>query len=234
MNFIDIHTHILYGIDDGADSIDTSVSMLECAYKNGTRAVFLTPHCNRDRMNTGKMKENFSALRSIADSKFDGLELYAGCELMYSSSGIESVLNGDIPTLAGSHYLLIEFHPYVERRVVNDAVRRTVQAGLIPIIAHIERYAQLDKTEIANLIDSGAYIQTNVSAVTSGFIKSRYVMSLIKSELVHFVASDAHNLTTRTPELQAGYTVVKKKFGSECAERLFYKNQLSVIQDRTI
>ena len=100
MDIIDIHTHILFGIDDGARTAEQSVEMLKVATENGTSTIFLTPHCTRADFNIQKAKESIEKLAKIAKEQFPQLSIYGGSEILYTPSAIEGVLQGKTPTLA--------------------------------------------------------------------------------------------------------------------------------------
>lgn len=230
MKFADVHTHVLYNIDDGSKSLDMSKRMLDIAKKSGTQMLFVTPHCVKDNRDMDSINDRLRSLREL-DS---GVEIYLGCELLYSESGVKAVLQGKLPTLAKSRYLLTEFYEKVTEREMFLALSDIISHGLLPIIAHIERYPALKIQDIEQFCDMGAYVQVNASGVTAGFFKNRHVMSLLTNGLVHFVASDAHSDTHRPPVLSEAYKYLEKKLDSEYLDEIFLNNALKVVKDSNI
>lgn len=230
MKFADIHTHILNNIDDGSKSLDMSARMLKIAKQSGTQTVFVTPHCVKDTRDMDGINDRLQALKALES----GVDIHLGCELLYSESGVKAVLKGKLPTLAGSRYLLTEFYEKVTEREMFLALSDIMSNGLLPVIAHIERYYALKIQDVEQFCDMGAYVQVNASAVTSGFFKNRYVMSLLSNGLVHFVASDAHSDTHRPPILADAYKYLEKRLDEEYLEDIFLNNALKVIKDQNV
>lgn len=231
MDLVDIHTHILYGMDDGARTPDESVAMLEAAYDQGVRTVFLTPHSDRCGFNFERASEHISALAPIIKQRFKGLRIYGGCEIMYSHSAAEGLVTKQLPTLAGSRYVLVEFMPGAFCTEIVSGVRKLVSHGYIPIIAHAERCVNLKKNNIEELIDYGALIQLNAASVLGkrGLSAKRFCKALLKDGLVHFIASDTHDMKNRSSLLGSCAQYVSKKYGEQYANELFYKNAQAII-----
>ena len=233
-NIFDIHTHILFGVDDGARDLQMSLSMLQMAYDDGIGAVFLTPHTDKGCFDFEKAKRNISELIKAAGEQRP--KIFTGCEIMYSPSVCESLKKGKLPTLAGSRYVLCEFAPAQTAKEIKDAVGNLCRSGFYPILAHVDRYSALKKAHIAELVESGAFIQLSSRSVTgvNGIAKRMFCDSLLKKSLVHFIASDAHSTNHRKPELSKAYEYVSKKFGADYAAEIFYKNPSQIINNTLI
>lgn len=206
-NFVDIHTHILPGMDDGADNMDIAFDMMNKEYSEGVRAIVLTPHFgayNPD-FNLNKAEEVFQKLRRKAEEKFPGLKLYPGNEILYSPGEVEALNQGKAKTLAATDYVLVEFVYQEEYATLLKAVKSLVMAGYRPVIAHVERYDCLlkDLDKVEELIDQGAYIQVNGNSFLRGIFdkRFRFVKKLLKYDLIHLVATDCHNMKGRSPEI---------------------------------
>ncbi len=230
MCFGDIHTHILYGVDDGARDIDMALDMLKTAYETGTRVLFMTPHLRNRELDIDTVKSHFLKLCEKSNVLFPELKLYLGCELFYRPCCI----GNDVMTLAGSDYVLTEFHPDVSEGEIMSAISEITSKGLLPVIAHIERYHKIDCNSVFRLIDSGAYIQINADSITGNFFLKRRVKKLLQNRIVHFVASDAHDLNNRVPVLEKGYDIVCKNYGSDYADAIFSKNAVLVYENKII
>lgn len=228
--FVDIHTHILPGVDDGAGDLSTAVDLLKRAVQQGTGAVVLTPHYRgRHRYNVeGKLSEVFAALCQAAKSQCPELELYLGCEIGYELDVSEKLAEGTVLSMNGTQYVLLEFREGTFRSRILDGVLEVLNFGYIPIIAHAERYEAFRKNPgLADEITGvGALLQINADSVMGkcGWGIKWYCHRLLRSHRVHFIATDAHDLKLRKPDLQACYRKVRKKYGREYAERLFIRN----------
>ena len=233
--FVDIHTHILPGVDDGARDISQALALLKRAESQGTGALILTPHYRgryRDNVRE-KLTEIFEDLRQAAKAECPKLELYLGCEVGYELDVSEKVAGGGVLTLNGTQYVLLEFRDASFRSRILDGVLEVVNFGYVPIIAHAERYEALRKFPelAAELTELGALIQINADSVLGkgGFGIKRYCHKLLKAHLVHFVATDAHDPKLRQPELRSCYQKIRKKYGQAYADALFIRNGRAVL-----
>ncbi len=230
---VDIHTHIIHRVDDGSKNIENSLSMLEMAKRAGTSDIICTPHYRKGYFETEKQEIEacFSELSERA--KDIGVKLYLGQEVATNKVVNELVKSSSVFTLANSRYVLLEFDYNNFVDIANICFELKV-CGYIPIIAHIERYTYVDASDVEEFIDSGALIQINASSVVDSiFTKYRKkVDKYLKLNLVHFVASDIHS--GRKYLLDKAYLAIKKKFGKECADKLFIENGKKVIKNETI
>lgn len=237
---IDIHTHILPGVDDGAQAMPEALQMIRDAYADGTRALILTPHYRgKFRENTPPwLREMLDVLRStVADAGID-MGLYLGSEVHYQSDVIALVSEGKVLTMAGSDYLLLEFPFAASPSQVRAGLNAAISGGYTPILAHVERYDCFRKQPALaeEMHELGGLIQLNASGVMGGqgyFVK-RYCAGLLKKGLVHFIASDAHDTRRRPPLLMACRRQVAKHYGEDYAEALFWENPQKVIENRMI
>ena len=215
---VDIHTHILHGIDDGAETFDEAMEMLEVAFSNGTTDLVLTPHyLSNDLRSTGVSKadilKRFEDLRSAAESKFDGLKLYIGAETFAAANILECAETDALLPINNTRYLLLEFgfDDTVSRALT--VTRELHRLGYIAIVAHPERYAFVheDTNAILRMKRRGCLLQINKGSIKGSFGKSAYYISrkMISKQLADFVASDAHSPYMRTPFLHARFFASK-------------------------
>lgn len=233
--FIDIHTHILPGADDGAPNMESALALVNTARQNGTRTIFLTPHYR------GRFKKNtpeallavFHQLQTQVQARWPDMELFLGQEIYCEVDAPEHLAAGRILSLNGSHYALLEFYPTAVRSDVIRGVSETVFSGFVPIIAHAERYAvfRKDPTLLEEVLHMGSLIQLNVDSVMGGqgFAVKRFCHKLLGSRYAHFVASDAHDLDHRPPMLRDCFLRICKKYGNSYARKLFYENPLAIV-----
>lgn len=237
----DLHNHSLCGLDDGADSYDTMCSMLEMSYSSGVRCVCFTPHFRNDRENDcgfEQIMKSFQMAKDYCERYLPGMRLYVGTEMDYHYDCIDSITEKRMLTLAGSRYVLTDFLDVIDSRSIKLGIERLLNSGYIPIVAHIERYpclyGRLD--DIRRMSMMGAVIQINANSLFCGLVskRRRQSMKLLGEGLVDIVASDAHNLSTRSPVLKEAAEFVVSKFGYEYAEQLFSENSERIISDKRL
>lgn len=166
---IDIHSHILCGVDDGPKTIEETKALLEHAYEQGVRTIVSTSHRRKGMFETSErvMIEQFQLARQIAKEVAEDLTLLFGAEIYYTSDVLERLEKGKLPTLNGTRYALIEFSMNTAYRDIHAAVTNLLMRGITPVIAHIERYHELEGREdrVEELIDMGCYTQINSVSV---------------------------------------------------------------------
>ena len=236
--FVDIHTHILPGVDDGAQDLSQSLELLKAAYNQGTGAVILTPHYRgRYQKNVSPMlNQVFRELQEAALKECPQIQLYLGCEVGYELDVSEKIAAGKLLSLNGTQYVLLEFQKGSFHTRILNGVLEVLNFGYIPIIAHAERYdAFHEHPQLAEEVTRlGALLQLNADSILGkcGFRISRYCHKLLKNRLAHFVATDAHDLKSRQPELKCCYEKLQKKYGQEYADMLLIRNGRTVLEGK--
>lgn len=240
MKACDIHCHILPGVDDGAEDIKQARKLLQLACDDGTKAIICTPHYHIGRVVTSVEQNTkaFEKLKILVAKEFPEIRVFLGQEIYYTHRTLEKLKRGELLTMCNSDYVLLEFSHMTDFEVIRDAVYELYDEGFLPIVAHVERYAQLaGKPElVSELIRHGAYIQVNASTVTAGLTNPlrKFAMKLLKNDDVHFIASDAHDEVRRRPELSKAAGIIAKKFGEEKAREIFWDNPKSIIKNEEI
>lgn len=240
LSSIDIHCHIMPGVDDGSPDMETSLKMLQISERNGIEQVILTPHHKPMHHNVSPEHNRLycERLQENADKAGIHIHLYSGNEIYYSDETQRELEKGKICTLAGSDYVLVEFHPTNPYKAIHNAIYQVQAAGYIPIIAHIERYSDIvsHASYVEDLISMGCLVQVNASSVMGkyGFGISHFTKKLLKNRLVHFVATDAHDNLKRAPEILDCRNYVAKKYGQGYSDKVFYNNPMSVIQNEML
>ncbi len=238
--FIDIHSHILYGIDDGAQNEEMSMKMLQIAGDNGTGQIILTPHYKPVHHNATPVKVQTLMDRLREKIRESGLKikLYSGNELYYHSEALTELEKKKVLCLADSAYVLVEFGPADELDYIRNGLYQLLSGGYRPIVAHVERYRKLlsDTDSVEDLIEMGCYIQINAGSIMgdAGYQTKSFTRRLLKSRLVHFVASDAHNTDSRGPALKDCARYISRKYGSDYMMRLLYTNPSKIIANEYI
>lgn len=220
----DLHTHILPGMDDGAKDLPSALELLELEYLQGVRNVALTSHYLCDTETT----EAFLARRDRAFSELvravpEEMNLKAGCEVFFSPE----LLNFDPSSLClqGTPYLLLELPILQKPAFLREVLCALRDMGIIPLIAHVERYAYIRRFPelLRDWIALGARIQVNAGSLMGR--DRAFVLRLIKWGLVHVMASDAHSVCYRPPDLAQGLDVVSRRLGAETARELINSSE---------
>lgn len=227
---IDIHAHVLPGVDDGAKDWGMCLDMLEASAKSGVTAVIATPHFLPWRKSIAC--EEIKSLCTQAREKLDkergvSMDIYPGNEIYYSIGVVEKVKEGSALTLADSRYVLVEFKTAAPYQELCRAVREFRDAGYIPIIAHMERYQCLNfEARMEELKETGALFQMNISSLQGGIFDSnkRKARKLILDGAIDFLASDMHDLSSRPPFSKKDFEWIQNKIRPEERELLLSGN----------
>ena len=233
---IDIHTHLLYEVDDGAKSMEESIAMLQDAKNQGIEKCILTPHYRHGMFpyHKDKIDEHFTLLQKEAEKI--GIEIYIGCEFHVDSSVFEYLQTERCYTLAQSSYVLTEYSYVTEYDYIYEKTKRLIACGYTPVIAHAERYeCFLKKPKLCEEIsDLGAYIQINADSVLGLVDKKaeKFCKKVLSKGWADVVASDSHGIKNRNNNMAKAYDLIEKKYGEEYAQYLFYETPLAIIKDR--
>ncbi|GBU05917.1 protein-tyrosine phosphatase [Faecalimonas umbilicata] len=237
---IDIHAHILPGVDDGASDFQESVRMLKSAYRQGVRCVIATPHYHRNHFhrNPERTMEALQKIRGWLREHLPDMIVLLGTEIYYTIDFAEEIAAGNIFPMAKSRYLLVEFSPLEDYAYIRNAVHVMVNRGYCPIIAHAERYRVFHQnvSRISEVIQLGAYIQLNGDSIVgkNGLRMKLFAQKLMKKELVHFVASDMHHMESRRPNLKECAEYMEKTYGFARTKELLYDNPRKLIENKLI
>ncbi|TWI59869.1 tyrosine-protein phosphatase [Halalkalibacter nanhaiisediminis] len=232
---IDIHSHILPSLDDGANSIQQAIEMAKQAQAQGIYAMAATPHHMNGSFTNVKedIEQYIKELNQVLNEHSIDLNIVAGQEVRLYGEIVDDYKKGDILTINHSRYVLVELPsdhvPAYTAKIFYDLQL----AGVKPIIAHPERNREIaaNTNKLYELVEQGALAQLTASSLTGRFGKNIKKLSeqLIDHQLVHFLASDTHNTTSRPNDLQAAYQTMEKTFGmdtvyyiQENAETLLY------------
>ena len=236
--FVDIHTHILPGVDDGALNMDEALELVRMARMNGTAHLVLTPHYRgRWRSNTPQLlRRQFDQLVALAKEAVPDMTLYLGNEAAIEREVGDKVAEGRILPLHNSRYVLLEFSYDTSRIQMVDGVMGVIGSGYTPVIAHAERYRiiQKDKKLAGDLLEVGALIQLNADSIMGkcGLGIKGTCGRLLRKGMVQLVASDAHDPKERPPLLKDCYAHVCKRYGRDYADAIFRENALALLSGK--
>ena len=232
MTYLDIHAHILPAVDDGAKDMETAITLLQMLKEQEVTHVIATPHFYPDEDNAEDFAQTIQKAYSdlIAEiSNRDLPRVFLGCELRYFS-GIGKSRAIKQFTISGTNYLLLEL-PYgapITKIVLQDIIDINEQQGIMPILAHIERYSKVSGyKKLLKLIDDG-YALAHVNA--GGITDKAYIRvceKLIKKGYASYLASDTHSIRNRPPLIKDALNIISQRLGRSVSNRFIIKsNQL--------
>jgi len=237
---IDIHSHILYGLDDGAKELANSIEMAKQAVSEGVTAIIATPHHKHPSFQNPKdvVLNRINELQTELKKQNIPLEIFPGQEIRLFGELAETIdKSQDLLTLNHSEYVLIEFPSSSIPRYTEQLFYDLMVKGYTPIVAHPERNAEIAENtdKLYRLIKNGALSQVTAASVAGLFGKKTQKLSLnlLEHQQAHFVASDAHNITNRACSWQDAMGVLGKKLGSDMVDLVNMQAQ-DVVQARSI
>ena len=239
-NYIDIHTHILPGIDDGSSCMAETMEMIRIAYDEGIRVIIATPHYGKWNPDYDKDEalKKLSLVREQVEKRYKDMKIYLGNELYYTPGIIEDLRQGKALPLGGTDYVLVEFGVKQEYEQLYDAVRLLVTEGYRPVLAHIERYQCLrgQLACVEELISLGAYMQVNARSFLGGRFDKRtaWCSKLLSNDLIHFIASDCHDSEVRTPIMDTAVKKMLEKTDEQTIDRIIRTNLIKLIKNKFI
>lgn len=226
---IDIHSHILPEVDDGAHSLEDSVRMAKLAMQEGIHQIIATPHHMNGSYNNIKLDiiQKVNELNEAFSANGIELKVYPGQELRIYGELIEDFNNNEILTLNNADtHLLIEFPSANVPRYAEKILYDIQMKGITPIIVHPERNRELveNPTKLYEFVKKGALTQVTAGSIAGKLGKNvqKFSLQLIESNLTHFVASDAHNTDSRPYYMSKAMKIIQNEFSIDMADLFFY------------
>lgn len=236
MTFADIHNHMLFGVDDGAKTEAEMQQLIDASYADGVRHLCFTPHYHPGYFgeHQAQIAAAFEQARQFTAERCADLQLYLGNELRYERSCMEWLAQGKCRTLNDSKYLLVDFLYPEPAEAILEAMLRVLNAGYRPVLAHVERYETFhrDLREIDRLKSWGVILQVDAQSPLGGLGHGSKVRArrLLSAGAVDLIASDAHDLRNRPPQLSDCYEFVSRKYGDDYASHLFLEQPLRILK----
>lgn len=232
MGYIDIHSHVLPYMDDGAKDMAETLKMLRMAWQEGITHIIATPHYKSGRFPADpvRLRDTLKKVQQMAENQDIPIILHAGNEIFYHSELEEKFQAGALSTMNGTQYVLIEFSPFESYIYIRNAMEDVLGMGYIPILAHVERYQCMHKKceYVEELKSMGCDIQVNAGSITGdgGWKIRRFVHRLLEEKMVDYVGTDAHNTTGRKPAMQKCAVCLYRKYERNYADALLYGNAM--------
>lgn len=238
---IDIHSHILPGIDDGSPDIEESIEMAMIAADSGVKYLVATPHCNIpglfDNYLDERLMEAFMELRRVVNEEKIPIQILAGMEVFATPNLPELFRKKKIFSLNGTKYFLVEFAFDEDPRFCDAVLRDCRSLGYIPVIAHPERYYSVQEYPeiVFEWRMQGYGIQINKGSVLGRFGRSakKTVDKLLRHQLVSCVASDAHSSYQRTPHMGEVLEYLLDEYGPEYTNLLLEENPQRILKGKS-
>ena len=234
---IDVHYHLLYGVDDGPKVIEDSLALAQLSIAEGVTHIVATPHANYKYSFDPAI--NRARLAEISEKLNDRLTLGLGCDFHLSHQNVsDAIANATKYTINGSKYLLVELPDLNVSPTQLDGLSDFQYSGIVPILTHPERSPMLmSKPELMKRwLGSGCLTQITAGSLFGRFGRraQKACHHMLKRNWVHLVASDAHNLKNRPPMMKRAYIELKKKYGVETANRLCDQNPRAIFDGRPL
>ena len=228
---IDVHAHIIPGVDDGSRSMGESIRLLKHAAEQGICGVIATPHYSRQKSRQ-VYQDRFEELKQYVAKSIPGFLLWLGQETYYHDELLESLRHGHaIPYESGRH-VLIEFSPDVAYSRMFQGLRNISACGYVPVVAHVERYACMRKHSLEELKAIGCMLQMNYDSLKGLAIQPdvRWCRTQIRKEQIDLLGTDMHRMSYRPPEIREAIHWLKKNTSPEYLEKLTRTNPEKLIQ----
>lgn len=236
MKYIDLHTHIAYGLDDGAQTLSETIEFLNYAKEHNYETIVLTPHISHsNKEDYLKMYDRYLEIKEMGD-----VNVALGNEILVNHHIVDLLKSKQFYTINNSSYILLEGDLRLSYREMLDALddhlNEILSLGYKPVIAHIERYYrdEIDLDYVEYLRNKGCVIQVNTSSLLSktGYKKVR---PLLEKQYVDIIASDAHDLTRRKLNMGEAYFFLKKKqYNLNFIDDMMYNHPKSILDNKLI
>lgn len=237
---IDLHSHILFGLDDGASELDISIEMARIAVADGITHMVCTPHVQE-----GVYPNDWTTIRPAIEILQQALRelgipltLYCGAEAHLAWDLPDRLVRGEIPTLNGSRYFLLELPQLVVPPRLQDFILRLKDAGFIPVITHPERLSWAGRRPelLRKIAELGCPLQLTADSFLGrfGMTAQEQATRFVDAGLNVFVASDAHSTRTRPPRMSPAMKLVSSRWGEETALRMFVEIPQIILSDEML
>jgi protein-tyrosine phosphatase len=225
---IDLHSHLLPSVDDGSRSVEQSLAVLREMAEQGITDVCLTPHLPASRAEAGPPPAHQRAFEALLAEAPSLPRLHRGAEVMLDRPLTRPVALARNITLAGTRYILVEFYRLVAHETVSKALTQVLELGLIPILAHPERYSCCSVEAVRQWRGLGAKMQVDATTLLTSQARGQRARQLVVEGMADILAGDNHG-DDRT--VATGARFLRAQDGGEQVELLVVKNPAAILQD---
>lgn len=230
---VDIHSHILWELDDGSGSMEESIAMMQVARENGTTDIVASPHSNSEFTYRPELVDH--KIRELTAAIGGSPRILRGCDFHLSVDNLDHLL--DQPgtyTINGKQYLLVECPDFHVGKHTETVLQRLVESEIVPVVTHPERNPVLQRNlkRVEEWVELGCLVQVTALSITGGFGRSASAAcnKLLERSMVHVVASDAHDPKHRSPNLDTARKAIRSRYGDDAAEILFTESPRNIIE----
>lgn len=228
-SIIDIHSHILFGVDDGAKNIEESITLLRQAEKLGITDIVCSSHYYMGRYENKDYNKNFEILKDEINKQGIKIKIYKGNEIALFGNVFSRL--GEVNTINNSKYVLVELKRGLIFSLYKKFLQKLIDLGYKPVLAHIERYPFIKFREFIELYNMGVIFQMNIKTVKSLTPKMKHFLT---EGYVKIIASDVHNTEVRNYELSSYFDKLKKLIGEDRLKELTYENPKKILNNEEI
>ena len=236
---IDIHSHLIYGVDDGSENIETSIEILDNLSKEGVTDIILTPHYITD---TNYVSSKFNNIKKLLELKTEikkqgiNINLFLGNEIYIDSEIINLIRNNKMCTLNNTEYILVELPMSGNYPDYQYIIKNLIRIGFKVILAHPERYAsfQRDFNKVKEMVDMGVMLQCNIDSILGyyGNNAKKTMKLILKDKLVSFIGTDIHSKKSDYSYIEKAKNKFKKYLTDEEIENIFVNNPKKIINNK--
>ncbi len=235
---VDLHCHILPGIDDGSENIEESLQMCRLAFSDGIRTIVATPHVGKYPNTKEIILEKTEVLKQKISSLLPGLSLFCGADIEFSADIFALIAYKSLLTINNSRYILLDTPYFLMPPDIEKQIQRLIEEGVAPIITHPERCLQIqeDIDLVRKIVEAGAVVQITASSITGkmGAKAQSVSKAILKAGLAHVIATDAHGASKRPPMLSEAATVAATIIGKDMAQAMVSTIPQSIIEDKLL
>jgi protein-tyrosine phosphatase len=234
---IDLHSHILHGVDDGAKLLEDSIAMGRAAAEDGIHVMACTPHFMPGMYDNeaGDIRRRVQELNTVFEDQGIDVALVTGSDAHVRPDFVQALRNGEILTLHDSRYVLIEPPHNILPNRLDDLLFNIVAAGFVPILTHPERLKWIEREYdfIINAFKSGVWMQITAGSLTGKFGRrpEYWAQRMLSEGMIHILASDAHNLRSRPPIMSEAFELAKSELGLDEATHLVVTRPTLVLEN---
>lgn len=228
---IDLHSHLLPAVDDGSRSVEQSVKVLRMMARLGITDVCLTPHLRASRATVSAPADHERAFGALRASAPERPRLHRGAEVMLDRPLSPAAGRAGHISLAGTRYVLVEFNRLVALDTVTQGLVRVLSLGLVPVLAHPERYSSCSPESVRYWRELGGRMQVDATTLLSPQPRGERARALVAAGLADILAGDNHG---DDRSVATGYRALAGQSGREAGELLVVHNPRAILEDRPL